>query len=164
MRKDFSRFYGNLPLHPQFKKRKMLNRQSIAERYSLSVADIFKAYQCWINIFRYEESSLTFEQYLNKLKKANLMPSDVGVGAGRYNLSRYNDSGGYTDKSCRFILQRDNLAEQKKLFKPIGVTAAQARHLLKSRSQRATSRELGISRRLLRRLVPELANENYTGV
>lgn len=59
-----------------------------------------------------EGSTLTFEQYLNKLREAALTPSDVGNDEGKYNLSRHNDEGAYTDENCRFITREENLQEQ----------------------------------------------------
>ena len=38
---------------------------------------------------------------------------ELGFSGKKYVLARYNDSGNYTYNNCRFITQRENMAEQK---------------------------------------------------
>lgn len=106
-------FYGNLPLWESGVNIGRLDRTYIAELYKFTKKEIDKAYLNWMEVFRVEGSTLTFEQYLDKLYLSKLTPSDVGTYLGKYNLSRYNDEGPYTIDSCRFILKEENLAEQK---------------------------------------------------
>jgi hypothetical protein len=91
-----------------------LDRKSTAKFWSLTEQEISKAYNNWIQIFRMPMSTLTFEQYLTKMKNMNLGPLDIGPSTGQYHLSRYNDEGPYTNDSCRFILAIENLEEQKR--------------------------------------------------
>ena len=93
-----------------------LNRKQVAEKYKYTAKEINKAYLNWMEVFRIEGSTLTFEQYLDKLQQANLSPSDIGIASEKYNLSRYNDEGPYTWDSCRFITRRENVQEQTNLF------------------------------------------------
>lgn len=110
MGRKLSEFWGNLPRHPQQKSH--LDRKTIAAQCGITVKLLFKAYLNWQDIFRFEESTLTFEQYLNKLTEAGLSPADIGNNEGQYNLSRYFDQGAYTNNNCRFITRKENLLEQ----------------------------------------------------
>lgn len=106
---------GNLPVYNFGVNVGRLNRSEVSKITGFSKNEIKKAYLNWIKIFRIENSTLTFEDYLKKLKDANIRPTDVGLAIDSYNLSRYNDTGPYTKDSCRFILKKDNLNEQKKI-------------------------------------------------
>lgn len=55
---------------------------------------------------------LTFELYVKKLLEANIEPHQVGRTLGSYQLGRFTDSGDYTESSCRFITQTQNLLER----------------------------------------------------
>lgn len=153
MRRNFSKFYGNVPKHTWGQNRGKINRELLATKYNISVSDLFKAYQNWIVIFRYPTSNLTFEQYLDKLKNSNLAPIDIGNGVGKYNLSRLNDEGGYTNETTRFILQKENLLEQKKLFKNRSIDLKIVSEDLKSQSIRFVSRKHNVSRSVLRKIM-----------
>ena len=59
-------------------------------------------------------STLTFEEYLTKMREAKILPEQIGNDINAYNLSRYNDEGPYTKESCRFVQTHKNLAEQKR--------------------------------------------------
>jgi hypothetical protein len=111
-RRGLGPLYGNLPLHKSGPNVGRIDRKATAARFGITVNDLFKAYWNWQEIFRFEGSELTFEQYLTKLQKAGLSPSDIGNRDGQFNLSRYNDEGPYSDKNCRFITRKDNLREQ----------------------------------------------------
>lgn len=77
--------------------------------------EVVKAYNNWIQIFRIKNSTLTFEQYLYKMHEVKIRPFDIGMSLNeQYQLSRYNDEGPYTNQSCRFILAKLNLEEEKK--------------------------------------------------
>ena len=56
---------------------------------------------------------LTFEQYCLLVKEAGLKSSQLGFNGDGYVLARYNDEGPYTWGNCRFITQKENLAERK---------------------------------------------------
>ena len=73
---------------------------------------LFKAYWNWQEVFRFEGSTLTFREYLDKLIEIGITPSDVGNRDGQFNLSRFNDEGSYTNENCRFITREKNLEEQ----------------------------------------------------
>lgn len=92
-----------------------LNRTLAANLLGLTKEELSKAYNNWIQIFRIDGSSLTFVQYLDKMKEADIGPYDVGNSIDQYHLSRYNDVGPYTNESCRFLLKKENLFEQKKV-------------------------------------------------
>lgn len=109
---DVTLFHGNLPKHTSGINKKRLDLEAVAQLYGWSTAEITKARECWVNIFRFKESDLTFETYLNMLKEENLTPSDVGNKYGKFNLARKGDWGGYTKDNCRFITRQENLAEQ----------------------------------------------------
>lgn len=106
-------FYGELPVWDSGPNIGRLDRSLIAQLYKFTPKEVHKAYLNWMEVFRIEGSTLTFEEYLDKLWYSKLTPSDVGTYLGQYNLSRYNDEGPYTKDSCRFILKEENLAEQK---------------------------------------------------
>ena len=89
-----------------------LHRAEAARKLKLSKKEIHKAYSNWILIFRMDGSTLTFEQYLNKLDAAGIRPFDLGNGINDFHLARVNDDGPYTNDTCRFITKRENLAEQ----------------------------------------------------
>ena len=103
---------GKLPLIQTGLNKNRLDRRSTAKQFGLSYNQIYKAYNNWIQIFRVENSTLTFEEYLYKLKESVILPDDVGNNNEQYHLSRYNDEGPYTNTSCRFILKIENLMEQ----------------------------------------------------
>ena len=52
---------------------------------------------------------LTQADYQQLLNEAGITYEDVGKG--KYNLSRYNDKGGYTMGNCRFLWCKENLDE-----------------------------------------------------
>ena len=119
MPQKLARFYGNLPLHSKGTNKGSLDRLSVSAIYSITVDQLFRAYCNWQHVFRFEESTLTFEQYLNKLAEAGIRPEDVGTSPHQYNLSRFKDEGPYTVESCRFITRRENLAEQTRQTSPM---------------------------------------------
>jgi hypothetical protein len=106
---------GKLPTFENGINHGRLDRTKTAKLFGLATTQVYKAYNNWIQIFSREpDSTLTFEQYLWKLKDAKITPDQVGNGQWLYNLSRYNDNGPYTNDSCRFILCIENVAEQEK--------------------------------------------------
>lgn len=109
-------YYGNLPLWDKGVNVGRLNRADIADTYGFSRKEVDKAYLNWMEVFRIDGSTLTFEQYLDKLHFQSLRPSDIGISSEKFNLSRYNDHGPYTNESCRFITRRENVLEQTNLF------------------------------------------------
>lgn len=109
-------FYGKLPTHPINVNRGRLDRKKVRRLYSLTERQLSKAYLNWQDIFRVQGSNLTFKCYLDKLTSAKITPDDIGNSSGKFNLSRINDSGPYTNASCRFILRTANIKEQKNLF------------------------------------------------
>lgn len=106
-----SNLLGNVP-----KRGSQLDRNLYAEQLGLSKEQLHKAYNNWTQAFRIPGTTLTFEQYMNKLREAGITPSEVNNVDG-YNLSRYNDEGPYTNESCRFIPAKMNIFEQEK-FSP----------------------------------------------
>lgn len=66
------------------------------------------------NCSRKKVSPLTFDEYLLKLEDAGIRAEDVGATKGKYQLSRYTDSGDYTPESCRFITKEQNYSEEIK--------------------------------------------------
>jgi len=105
-------FLGNLPLIRSGPNRNRLDREIVAKHLNYSIEEVYKAYNNWIQIFRIEGSTLTFEEYLNKLNETGIRPSDLGNDNNNYHLSRYTDEGPYTNNSCRFVMKRVNMEEQ----------------------------------------------------
>lgn len=103
---------GKLPVYQSGPNKGRLDRNQTAKLVNLSKRQLSKAYNNWIQIFRIPESTLTFEQYLNKLREANITPDDVGNLIYQYHLARIGDIGPYANDTCRFILKKDNLQEQ----------------------------------------------------
>lgn len=89
-----------------------LDRPASASAWGLTVPELSKAYNNWIQIFRYTDSRLTFHQYLLKMRAAGIGPLEVGLKNGQWQLARKGDSGAYTAKNCRFIPREANFAEQ----------------------------------------------------
>lgn len=58
---------------------------------------------------------LTFDEYCQLVKKANLKSSQLGFKGQKYVLARYNDEGDYTFDNCRFITQLENFQERHDL-------------------------------------------------
>jgi hypothetical protein len=56
---------------------------------------------------------LTYDEYCQKVRDANLKSSDLGFTGNNYVLARYNDEGDYTPGNCRFITQAENAREKK---------------------------------------------------
>lgn len=89
-----------------------VDRKALAAKLDVSVEQCYKLYNSWIQIFRLEGSTLSLSQYIRKIKEAGITPYDIGHGSESYQLSRYNDEGPYTVRSCRFITKTENLQEQ----------------------------------------------------
>lgn len=89
-----------------------LNRPVAAATWKMTIMEIGKAYNNWIQVFRYSESTLTFHQYLTKMRAVQIGPFDVGVKNGQWQLARDGDAGAYTDGNCRFIPSEANFAAQ----------------------------------------------------
>jgi len=108
-------FIGKLPKFSSGINIGRLNRKLAAKSVGLTVSELSKAYNNWIQIFRMPGSNLTFEQYLKKMQKAGIRPRDIGNRITQYQLSRFNDEGPYTKTSCRFLKKSQNLKEQKRI-------------------------------------------------
>jgi hypothetical protein len=104
---------GGLPLHSSGSNKGRLDRNATAAQLGWTIGQVSKAYNNWIQVFRMSGSTLTFEQYINKMKETGILPEDVSNHIGGYHLARYGDEGPYTNESCRFILTEDNLQEQR---------------------------------------------------
>lgn len=109
-------FLGNLPIIKYGINRGRLDRPILCKERELTKEEIHKAYNNWIQIFRIKESTLTFEEYLNKMNDVGISPFDVGNDNEQYHLSRYNDEGPYTNESCRFVKKYINMSEQTTNF------------------------------------------------
>lgn len=60
------------------------------------------------------QSELTFEQFMQKVKDAELVtPNQIGVKKDQYQLSRVGDVGSYTDDRCRFVTVQKNRKESQ---------------------------------------------------
>lgn len=102
----------DMPLIETGPNRGRLNRPVAALAWRMSEAEISKAYNNWIQIFRYIESTLTFAQYLTKMREAGIGPLDLGMKNGQWQIARLGDQGAYTIDNCRFVLREVNFAEQ----------------------------------------------------
>jgi len=105
-------YCGNLPRHKFGVNKGNVDRLAVSKLYGFTVEQLKKAYLNWQDVFRIEGSTLTYEQYLDKLSETDITPNHVGNLPNQYNLSRYGDIGSYTNKNCRFILRLDNEREQ----------------------------------------------------
>lgn len=56
---------------------------------------------------------LTYEEFCQLVCDAGLVSSKLGFTGEKYVLARYNDSGNYTVDNCRFITQKENVAERR---------------------------------------------------
>lgn len=63
------------------------------------------------------EFELTFKEYCQLVEEAGLISSQLGFKGENYVLARYNDEGPYKVGNCRFITQKENMAEQKRTEK-----------------------------------------------
>ena len=106
---------GDLPRILSGPNRGRVDRRKVSSIYGFTVKQLTKAYLNWMDVFRspYQDSTLTYRQYLDKLRESNLTPNDIRNVEGGYNLARVNDEGCYHDHNCRFILRSENLLEQK---------------------------------------------------
>jgi hypothetical protein len=75
-----------------------------------------------INIFykwkqkKYNDTSLvllSYNDYRELVKEANIKAFDIGKIKGKYQLARYNDEGNYIKGNCRFITKEENSKERK---------------------------------------------------
>jgi hypothetical protein len=103
---------GNLPKITKGINKGRLDRPKTAELYGFTIKQIYKAYNNWIQIFRVKGSTLSFEEYLNKLKEANIIPEQLGNDNYDWHLSRYDDESPYTKETCRFVYKHINMSEQ----------------------------------------------------
>ena len=106
---------GDLPRILLGPNKGRVDRGKVSLIYGFTVKQLTKSYLNWIEVFRspYQDSTLSYRQYLDKLRESNLTPDDIRNGEGGYNLSRVNDEGCYHEHNCRFILWAQNLIEQK---------------------------------------------------
>ena len=106
---------GDLPRILSGPNRGRVDRRKVSKIYGFTIKQLTKSYLNWMDIFRnpYQNSTLTYRQYLDKLHDSNLSPDDIRNSEGGYNLSRINDYGCYHNHNCRFILRQENLKEQK---------------------------------------------------
>ncbi len=89
-----------------------LDGKKTAEQVGFTDQQLAKAYDAWYRLFvRQPDSTLTFLQYINKMKEAGLTPDDIGRRSDDYQLARYSDEGPYTNDSCRFITAKENHQE-----------------------------------------------------
>ena len=105
---------GDLPRIKTGLNKGRLDRPSTAELLGYSEKELSKAYNNWIQIFRKEGSTLSFEEYLTKLTEAGIRPDNVGNRITDYHLCRVNDEGGYRNDNCSFKVKSINIDEQKK--------------------------------------------------
>lgn len=112
---DVNQFCGDLPRHePGRPNAGQIDRAAVSVLYGFTIRQLTKAYLNWQDVFRYKDSTLTYQDYLDKMIEAEITPDDIGNGRKQYNLSRYGDEGPYTKQNCRFILRVDNEREQKR--------------------------------------------------
>lgn len=88
-----------------------LDYDKIALKYGWDRQLIKKARHNWLQIFRRENSTLTFKDYLDKLVEAKISPKNVGIYVSQYHLSRDLDIGGYHKNNCKFLLVTENLKD-----------------------------------------------------
>lgn len=92
----------------------MIDRVALAQSFGWEVTEIYRARDAWRKLYvRQPTSDLTFEDYLDMMVSAGLRPSMVGKRRGQFHLARYNDEGGYSVTTCRFIPQEQNQKERK---------------------------------------------------
>lgn len=144
---------GNLPRYKIGTNKGRLDRKKAAQKLNLSDSQFHKAYNNWVQLFRKPSSTLTFEQYIAKMREVGITPDDLGNDLESYNLARFNDEGPYTNESCRFIKCRENHKEQKKvtpfqhIVNKFGYDEAIARNRINAFKGWKTFREKGIPRK-----------------
>lgn len=105
---------GKLPKYKSGPNKGRLDRKAAAKFLDVSDEALHKGYNNWCQTFRMLGSTLTLEQYFAKLSEAQITVFDLGNRIGKYNLARHDDSGPYTQSSCRFVKVEINLGEQVK--------------------------------------------------
>ena len=92
----------------------MIDRIALAKVYGWSVKEIYREKDAWRRLYtRQPASNITFIEYLDAIRDANLRPNQVGLRHGQYHFARFNDSGAYTKGNCRFIPQYANQKERR---------------------------------------------------
>jgi hypothetical protein len=92
----------------------MIDRVALAKSYGWSVQEIYRAKDAWRRMYtRQPASDITFTEYLDAIRDANIRPNQVGLRRGQYHFARFNDSGAYIKGNCRFIPQYDNQKERR---------------------------------------------------
>lgn len=99
---------------------------------NLDVDDNGKLHQKYLNKkinARYEgiDFNLTYDEFAQLVRDANLISSNLGYTGDNYVLARYKDSGGYEVGNCRFITQLENAHERKLTSKMIENSKKSAR-------------------------------------
>lgn len=99
---------------------------------NLDVDDDGKLHQKYLNKkinARYEgiDFNLTYDEFAQLVRDANLISSNLGYTRDNYVLARYGDSGGYEVGNCRFITQLENAHERKLTSKMIENSKKSAR-------------------------------------
>lgn len=106
-------YLGGLPTFKSGSNAGRLDRVKASQKLGMTFEELSKAYNNWIQIFRKPGSTLTFKQYLTKMRQAGIRPYDLGMKTDQYQLSRKNDDGPYRNDNCRFLKAQENRAEQK---------------------------------------------------
>ena len=90
------------------------NRVEMANARGWTVKEIYSAIDAWRQLYRRQPgSTITLDQYLNKMQGASLRPDMIGLHRGKYSLGRVNDEGAYHSYNCRFLRIEENMAERK---------------------------------------------------
>ena len=90
------------------------NRVEIAAQRGWTVPEVYKGIDAWRALYsRQPQSTLTLDEYFDKMQSSGLRPAMIGLRRGKYSLARFNDTGPYRYDNCRFILIEDNVAERR---------------------------------------------------
>ena len=99
-------------------EKKISSRHEIGRWLSIRVVDAKGWYKKWMGLRKHSAwrrlpCTLSLWQYIALATKAGLTrPAQVGTASDSYHMSRVGDVGGYDLGNCRFLLHKENRAEQ----------------------------------------------------
>ena len=109
--------YDGLPLIEQGCNRGNTDYEASAAMLGCSVDQLRRVISNLKGMYQREpNSTVTAVEYFDKLTAANLTPSDIGIGQGKFQASRKDHNAPYTVDNFEFELQTDNLIERSERY------------------------------------------------
>ena len=116
----YTKIYAGIPLILSGSNRGNIDYSEAAKMTGLSIDQVKKALGALKGMYsRQPESTITFFQYLEKLKQSNLTLDDIGCTKGKYQACRNGDRGAYHVDSFSFKLMDENLKERDEWYKEV---------------------------------------------